>query len=445
MERTLKEQTAKTQGANIKELAAAIEPQLIALRRDLHKHAEPAWTEFYTTALLAKKLMSLGYEVELGEKVIRKDAMMGVPKAEVLRRQMEWALAEGADPALVAKMSGGMTGLVATLRHGEGPTVALRFDIDSNDIHEAQDEKHRPYREGFASINPEAMHACGHDGHAAAGLGTATILRELKDHFSGTVKLIFQPGEEGSRGAAAMEAAGILEGVDYIFGGHIGFQARQLGDFICGTREFLATSKLDVTFSGRPAHAGSSPEEGRNALLAAAACALNLHAISRHGQGASRINVGTLHAGQGRNIIPPNAVLQLETRGVTSKINEFMDEEARRIIQAAALMYGVGYKVELAGATQSGESNLEMAELAGTIAREMGCFTNIAGIVSFGATEDFSHLMTGVQRRGGKGTYVMIGTDINADHHQFYFDFNESVIARLSEFMARAAYSLLGK
>ncbi len=73
----------------------------------------------------------------------------------------------------------------------------------------------------------------------------------------------------------------------------------------------------------------------------------------------------------------------------------------------------------------------------------MGCFTNIAGIVSFGATEDFSHLMTSVQRKGGKGTYVQIGADISADHHQFYFDFNEKVIARFSEFMARIAYSVL--
>ncbi len=193
----MREQAAKMQGTKIKELAAAIEPQLIALRRDLHKHAEPAWTEFYTTALLAKKLMSLGYEVELGEKVIRKDSMMGLPKADILKRQTEWALAEGADPALVAQMTGGMTGLVATLRHGEGPTVALRFDIDANDIQEAQEEKHRPYREGFASVNPGAMHACGHDGHAAAGLGTAIILNEIKKQLSGTVKLIFQPGGRG--------------------------------------------------------------------------------------------------------------------------------------------------------------------------------------------------------------------------------------------------------
>lgn len=386
----------------IRELAIALEPELVTARRDFHKYAEPGWTEFRTTALLAKKLTSLGYQVDIGDRVINRDAMMGVPKPDVLKKHMERAIAQGADPGVVAQMSGGMTGLVATLRRGEGPTLALRFDIDANDLDESQEENHRPYREGFASVNPGAMHACGHDGHAAAGLGVANILMQLKDHLSGTVKLIFQPGEEGSRGAAAMEAAGVLEGVEYIFGGHIGFKARHLGDFICGTCEFLATTKLDVTFTGRPAHAGMSPEEGRNALLAAATCALNLHAISRHGQGASRINVGSLQAGQGRNVIPAHAVLQLETRGVTTSIDGFMAQEARRIIEAAALMYAVDYKAECAGATQGGESSPEMAEMARTVAQEMGYFENILGITSFGATEDFSHLLTNVQKKAAR-------------------------------------------
>ena len=434
----------KEQIGRVKELAAALEPELVAARRDFHKYAEPGWTEFRTTAVLAKKLTRLGYQVDIGDKVINKDAMMGVPKPDVLKKHMERAITQGADPGLVAQMTGGMTGLVATLRRGEGPTLALRFDIDANDIDESQETKHRPYRDGFASVNPGAMHACGHDGHAAAGLGVANILMQVKDHLSGTVKLIFQPGEEGSRGAAAMEAAGVLEGVDYIFGGHIGIKARHLGDFICGAREFLATTKLDVTFTGKPAHAGMCPEEGRNALLAAATCALNLHAISRHGQGASRINVGSLQAGQGRNIIPAHAVLQLETRGVTTSIDGFMAQEARRIIEAAALMYAVDYKAECTGATQGGESSPEMAEMARTIAQEMGYFENILGITSFGATEDFSHLLTNVQKQGGKGTYVQLGADASAGHHHFCFDFDEKVIAYFSEFMARAACRLLG-
>ena len=131
----------REQARKIKEVVVAIEPQLVALRRDLHKYAETGWTEFRTTAILSKKLVSLGYEVDLGENVISKDAMMGVPKPDILKKHMERAIAQGADPELVAQMSGGMTGLVATLRHGEGPTLALRFDIDANDINESQEKR----------------------------------------------------------------------------------------------------------------------------------------------------------------------------------------------------------------------------------------------------------------------------------------------------------------
>lgn len=430
---------------SIEQLVASIEPELVSLRRDFHKYAEVGWTEFRTTAILAEKLTELGYKVELGEKVIKREAMMGVPKADILQKHMERAVAQGANPELVRQMAGGMTGLVATLYCGPGPIVALRFDIDANDINEAQDDKHRPYREGFASVNPVMMHACAHDGHAAGGLGVAIVLAAIKNSLSGTVKLIFQPGEEGSRGASAMEAAGVLEGVDYILGGHLGVNAKKLGDLICNTGEFLATTKLDVTFTGKPAHAGAAPEEGRNALLAAATCALSLHAIARHGQGASRVNVGVLQAGQGRNVIPPNAFMQVETRGITTEIEDYMSGEAQRIIQAAANMYGVKCDIDFVGGTKSGQSDPEMAQLVKEVAQTMPCFTNIMDYGSIGGTEDFSHLMTIVQKHGGKGTYIQVGTELAAGHHQFYFDFNEKAICYLTEIVSKVACRLLTK
>jgi aminobenzoyl-glutamate utilization protein A len=103
----------------------------------------------------------------------------------------------------------------------------------------------------------------------------------------------------------------------------------------------------------------------------------------------------------------------------------------------------VDYKAECAGATQGGESSPEMTEMARTVAQEMGYFENILGVTSFGATEDFSHLLTNVQKRGGKGTYVQLGADISAGHHHSCFDFDEKVIAYFSEFMARVACRLL--
>lgn len=428
----------------IKVMVEAISDTVIAYRRDFHKYPEVGWTEFRTASIIADKLQSLGYTVRLGEQAVVKADMMGVPSEAELARHMERAVRQGAKPELVQAMAGGLTGLIAELKCGEGPTVALRFDIDANDIQEVLDEKHFPFRSGFASVNAGAMHACGHDGHAATGMAVAEVLAKMKDQWKGTIRLIFEPGEEGSRGARAMVAAGAVDGVDYILGLHIGFQAKKTGQIICSTGKFLATTKLDVTYTGKPAHAGAAPEEGNNALLAAATCALNLHAIARHGQGATRITVGTLVAGQGRNVIPPNAAFKMETRGETSELDEYMDRKARCIIAAAADMYECKYSVEQVGGTKSGESSPEMMEKVKRIAASMPAFNDIVEYSSFGATEDFSHFMTIVQQNGGMGTYAMIGSELAAGHHNDFFDFDESILVPGTELLVRAVANLIG-
>jgi aminobenzoyl-glutamate utilization protein A len=125
---------------------------------------------------------------------------------------------------------------------------------------------------------------------------------------------------------------------------------------------FLATSKYDAVFTGVPAHAGAAPETGKNALLAAAAAVLNLQAISRHSEGVSRINVGVMTAGTGRNVIPPNATIKFETRGLTTKINEYVADEALRIIQGAALMQGVEVSVSEMGGAAGCSNSPELVE-----------------------------------------------------------------------------------
>src|SRR5690606_31904034 len=107
--------------------------------------------------------------------------MAGLPSRADLDRHLERAIAQGANPEIARKMAGGYTGVVGILRCGEGPTIALRFDMDALDITESTDADHRPQQEGFASKNAGAMHACGHDGHTAIGLGVATLLAEMKD------------------------------------------------------------------------------------------------------------------------------------------------------------------------------------------------------------------------------------------------------------------------
>lgn len=430
--------------AKIKIMVNKLEPLIINYRRNFHKYPEAGWTEFRTAAIIVEKLRDMGYAVKIGPDAVKKEDMQGVPSYQELTRHMERAIKQGANPELVKAMEGGLTGIVAELKCGEGPTVALRFDIDANDINEAEDEKHHPFKEGFASVNPNVMHACGHDGHAAIGLGVAQILSEIKDELKGTVRLIFQPSEEGVRGAKAMVGAGAVDGVDYILGGHIGFKATKNFQLICSTGKFLATSKFDVSFTGTPAHAGSAPEEGRNALLAASVAALNLHAIPRHGKGASRITVGTLQAGQGRNVIPPNAFMKLETRGETSEIDAYISNETKRIIKSASMMYNVDYEIKQVGGTKSGESSPEMMEKLKKAACEMEFFTEIIDYISFGASEDYSHFMTAVQNNGGIGTYFMIGSDLAAGHHNFYFDFDESVLAPGIELIVRTVIDLIG-
>lgn len=430
---------------DISQLAAGLAEKIIAYRRDFHRYPETGWTEFRTSAKIATILKELGYDVQLGEKIIKKSSMMGVPATEELERHLARAQEQGAEPEMLSLMAGGLTGVVAEMECGAGPVFALRFDIDAVDIYEAEDEAHRPFRENFHSRHPNAMHSCGHDGHAAVGLGVAEVLARHKQALNGTVRLIFQPAEEGVRGGRAMVDAGVLDGVEYIIGAHLGFLSRKNGQLICGTEKFLATTKFDVQFTGQPAHAGGSPEEGANALLAASGAALNLHAITRHSKGSSRVTVGKLEAGLGRNVIPPNALLKAETRGETSEVDEFMFESAKRVVAGAAAMYGVDFDITLMGKTGSGTSSRSMIERVARVSEGISYFSQDEriDIETMSGSEDFAQMMTVVQEQGGEGTYLVIGTEISAGHHDFYFDFDEACLVPAMELLAATVVDTL--
>lgn len=413
----------------IKELANELKQEIIQLRRDFHRYPEAAWTEFRTAAIVAEKLQELGYEVLCGAEVIDEASMMGVPAAKELAEHARRAVEQGAKLQWVEKMQGGKTGVVGIMRFEQpGPVLALRFDMDANDAGESEEDTHRPFREGFSSVNKGVMHACGHDGHTAIGLIIAKILTELKDELKGTVKLIFQPAEEGVRGAKAMVATGIVDDADYFFGMHIGFNTKVLGQVACSTEGFLATTKLDAIFSGVTAHAGAYPETGKNALLAASAANLNLHAISRHSKGVSRINVGYMQAGTGRNVVPANAVIKLETRGNITEINDYMVQEATRIINAAAKMYDVNVEILEMGGAPSCQPDLAMGEKVKAVAEQTGLFQEILPVSNLGASEDCTYFMERVQSRGGRAVYMMVGSGLTAGHHNYCFDFDEEAL-----------------
>ena len=426
------------------EKAEAITPDMVALRRDFHKYAESGWLEMRTSSIIARKLTELGYEVLVGEQVCKKDERMGLPSDEVLEMAYERAIEQGADEEFVKATKGGMTGVIGILRCGEGPTVAMRFDIDALGVNETTDDNHRPAKEGFASVNAGAMHACGHDGHGVSGLGVAAVLMEIKEHLSGTIKLIFQPSEEGVRGAKSIVANGHLDDVDYLFGCHTTGVSKDNADITPGSYGSLASYKYDVTFHGVASHAAGNPELGKNALLAAACAVTNLYAIPRHSAGATRINVGKLIAGSGRNVIADNAFMELEVRGDTTEINKFVDEYAMRIIESAAKMHDCTVEVKLMGAAESLNSDMELCQrIADICANNLGMKVTENLSVKLGGSEDFSYMINRVQSHGGQGSFMRIRSPLAAKAHQINFDFDESYLTKAVKVFCGMAYDIM--
>lgn len=416
-------------------------------RRDFHKYPETAWYEMRTSAIIAKTLTELGYEVLTGKAVCLETERYGVPSAEALAEHAALALEQGA-PAeyLSEEMKQGFTGVIGILRCGEGPVVALRFDIDALGLIEDETPSHRPFAEGFSSQNPGMMHACGHDAHAVIGLGTAEVLMRIRDSLHGTVKLIFQPGEEGAKGARPIVAHGHLDDVDYFVGTHIApTGGPDDGDVTPGTWGSLATSKYDVHYHGQAAHAGGFPENGRSAIMAAANAVLNLTAIPRHSGGISRVNVGVIQGGTGRNVIPDKAMMQIEVRGETTEINAYMDEQARRICQAAAEMTGCTCEMIPQGASESQQSDLDFLSHIGDVVRDHLPHLKVSSCENAQnwGSEDISLMMNRVQAHGGKATYMRSMTDMASAQHTTAFDFDEKVLVDGIQTFSAIVYDLL--
>ncbi|WP_051898728.1 amidohydrolase [Sciscionella sediminilitoris] len=410
------------------ELPAELREAVRGWRREFHTFAETGWLEFRTASRVATVLRELGCTVRLGTEVVDADARMGVPSEEEISAARKRAVEQGADPDLVDAMGNGFTGVVGILDTGRpGPTFGFRFDMDANDLNESTAAEHVPAANGFASVNPGAMHGCGHDAHTAIGLGLASTLAAHREELSGKFKLIFQPAEEGVRGAHSIVAAGVLDDVDLFVATHVG-TGPELGEVACGAVDYFATTKFDAVFTGRAAHAAGEPEEGRNALLAAAVAAVNLHALPRHSGGTSRVNVGTLHAGDGRNVIAPSARIQAETRGSTSAINQDLFARAEAIIAGAAQMHGVEASIDIRGGASSSDPSEELLPLIHEQFRKVPGVTNILRAHRADGSEDATAMMDRVKERGGLASYIVLGTDLAAGHHTARFDIDESVL-----------------
>lgn len=398
--------------------------QMVAVRRALHQFPEEGWTEFCTTAFIARTLRELGYEVLLGEKIVsRKDCLGRDPV--LVAQAIETAKAKGVSDELLAEMQE-LTGCCALLdTKRPGPTLALRFDMDCNNVQENPDPSHRPSAEGWASQRPNLMHACGHDSHISLGLAIARWVMEHQDELNGKLKIIFQPAEEGVRGAAGVAASGIVDDCDYFLSSHIAMMAKS-GEIEVAPVGFLCTTKFDITFKGRPAHAGVEPNAGRNALAAACHAVTQLLGIARHGSGMTRVNVGRIVAGEGRNVIPVNAKLVMEVRGETSEINQYMVEQTQNIVEGVAKSFGVEYHIEKMGEAVDLVNDEELVKMLEDVGTHTKGISKILKGSNFGGSEDATILARRVQAHGGKAAYFVLGSNRPSGHHTANFDIDEN-------------------
>jgi len=399
---------------------------LVSFRRDLHRYPEPGWCEFRTTDRVVEACEDIaGVTVEYGPAVLAADARDALPTDDVLDEWLDRARAAGADETRLDRMAGGFTGAVATLDRGDGPTVALRVDVDALPHAESTEPGHVPADEGFRSTNEGYMHACGHDAHAAIGLG---VLREVAaSDFEGTVSVIFQPAEELIGGARAMTEAGVVDDVDALLAVHVGL-GYPTGTVVAGLEGILAVSQFRATFAGEAAHAGKSPQRGRNAVQALAAAVQGLYAIPRHQDGVTRVNAGRVEGGTATNIVPESAVLEGEVRGETTDLMVYMREAADRTIRAAADLHDCDVTIERTGEAPTASPDESVVDVVATAAAAVPGVDEVRRTGSLGGSEDAALLMRRVQERGGRAAYVCVGTDHPGGHHTATFDVDETSI-----------------
>jgi aminobenzoyl-glutamate utilization protein A len=408
----------------------SIEQKVRSYRRHFHANPELGWLEYCTAAFIAEELLDLGFEVKKGSEVMHVDNLMGLPSAHDNQNAFEKAV-KIYGPEKMQAFANNATVVAGILKCGNGPSVAIRFDMDALPILESNAKDHYPHKAGFASKSEGVMHACGHDAHAAVGLGLAHYLSKYSEQLNGTYILLFQPAEEGVRGAASIVRSGFLQHVDYLLAAHL-WSNMPLGKLVCSQNGTAATDKLDVTFYGKAAHAGICPEKGNNAILAAANTILGLHEMQFAGEGLRRVNIGRMEGGTARNIIADRAKLEIELRADSQTVEQEQLDKLESIVKTSAQKQGCSFEIKKVGEASAACGDDSLAKLIRDEAMNMTCFNEVilSDSVNRGS-EDFTSLMNNVQVRGGKASFIGIGAslnDKNLEHHTPDFDIAEDAL-----------------
>lgn len=297
------------QADDLRDAVAADMPALITLYEDLHANPELSFQEVETARKLAARARALGFEVTEGV---------------------------------------GKTGVVAVMRNGEGPTVMLRADMDGLPVIEQTGLPYASKRRAVPATGIETgvMHACGHDTHMTAWIGTAQLLATRKDQWSGTLVMILQPAEEIGEGAKAMLDDGLytrFSKPDYVLAFHDAAQAP--AGFIGYANGFALANvdSVDIVVPGVGGH-GAYPHTTKDPVVLASSIVMRLQTlVSRelNPTDSAVVTVGSFQAGSKHNIIPDEARLQITVRSYTDAARKQLLEGIARIARGEAIAAGM--------------------------------------------------------------------------------------------------------
>jgi amidohydrolase len=377
-------------------------PYTQSLRRDFHRHPELGFQETRTSGIVAQELKSLG--------LIPTSGIAGTGVIVMI---------EGAHP---------------------GPVVMLRFDMDALPILEQTGVD-------FASQNNSVMHACGHDGHVAIGLTIAKLLVGIRENLSGSVKLVFQPAEEGLGGAERMIADGTLLSPrpDIALGMHL-WNEKPLGWFGLNPGPIMAAADIfNIEVLGKGGHA-AQPHLVVDPIIASAQVIIGLQTIVSRNVSPLQtavISVAMIHGGEAFNVIPPRVNLQGTIRTFDPLVRELVIERFRQTVSRTAEAFNCQVNIELRSLTPAVINDPNMtAKLQRTIQKVLP-ESEIDNDFRTMGSEDMAFFLQEIP-----GCFVFVGSanaelGLNAPHHHPEFNFDEQALPRAAAILTEMVVALL--
>lgn len=382
-----------TLSSTLQEQSAALQDQLVSMRRELHRHPELSGEEHETTTRIRKWLTEAGI------------------------------------PLLELNLA---TGVLAEIKGGKpGPTILLRADIDALPV---QEETGLP----FASEVPGRMHACGHDFHTTSMIGAATLLQKQASTLAGNVRILFQPAEETASGAKTVIAVGALEGVSAVFGMHnkpelpVGTVGLRVGPLMASVDRFIVRIKGIGGHAGIP-EATVDPVVVSSAIVGALQSLVSRNTSPHH---AAVVSVCRLQVGSSWNVIPESGEMEGTVRTFQREARAKLPEQMRRVVENVAAGYGAEAELEWIDMLPAVNNDAAAIELADRVARSQGL--QVVEAVSTMGGEDFA-----LYQEVLPGAFLWMGTGGTEQWHHPKFTLNEDALAISAALFAEVAIEAL--